>query len=313
MPMNESEGSPIQVRGLRKSYGDLAAVRGVDFEVRSGEVFGLLGPNGAGKTTTVEILEGLRPRTGGDVSVLGFDPESQSKALKDRIGVCLQSTNLPDKIKVKETVDLFSDLYSRSIGRDGLLKQLQLWDKRNSHYAQLSGGQKQRLAIALALINDPQVIFLDEPTSGLDPQARHEIHNLVQALRQNERTILLTTHYIEEAEKLCDRVAIIDEGRIIAMGTPQEIRDKTVGQSIIEIRSEQSMPQESSVSWNGTEKYHFSPDRTTLVVHSVHPARTLVDLVKWLDKNGIELSDVHLKRPSLEDVYIEMTGRSLRD
>jgi ABC-2 type transport system ATP-binding protein len=313
MPIDEKEGSPIRVRGLRKNYGDLAAVRGVDFEVRSGEVFGLLGPNGAGKTTTVEILEGLRPRTGGDVTVLGFDPEYQSKALKDRIGVCLQSTNLPDKIKVKESVDLFSDLYSRSVGRDGLLKQLQLWDKRNSHYAQLSGGQKQRLAIALALINDPQVVFLDEPTSGLDPQARHEIHNLVQDLRQNERTILLTTHYIEEAERLCDRVAIIDEGRIIAMGTPQEIRNKTVGQSIIEIHSEQPMPQESSVSWNGTEKYHFGPGRTSLVVHSAHPARTLVDLVKWLDQNGIELSDVHLKRPSLEDVYIEMTGRSLRD
>jgi ABC-2 type transport system ATP-binding protein len=313
MLTRENEGPPIQVRGLSKNYGELAAVRGVDFEVRSGEVFGLLGPNGAGKTTTVEILEGLRPRTGGEVTVLGYDPEYQSKALKDRIGVCLQSTNLPDKIKVKEAVDLFSDLYSRSIDRNGLLEQLQLRDKRNSHYAQLSGGQKQRLAIALALINDPHVIFLDEPTAGLDPQARHEIHSLVQDLRRNERTILLTTHYIEEAEKLCDRVAIIDEGRIIAKGTPQEIRNKTMGQSIIEIQSEQPMPQTNSVEWNGTEKHHFSSDRKRLVVHSAHPARTLVDLVKWLDQNGIELSDVHLKRPSLEDVYIEMTGRSLRD
>jgi ABC-2 type transport system ATP-binding protein len=304
---------PIQVRGLKKSYGDFPAVRGLSFEVRSGEVFGLLGPNGAGKTTTVEILEGLRPRTGGEVTVLGFDPDYQNKALKDRIGVCLQATNLPDKIRVKEALDLFSDLYSRSIGRDDLLRQLQLWDKRNTHYIQLSGGQKQRLAIALALINDPQVIFLDEPTSGLDPQARHEIHNLVQDLREKQRTILLTTHYIEEAEKLCDRVAIIDEGQIIAMGTPEEIRKKTVGQSIIEIHSEQPMPQESSVPWTKVDKFHFSPDRLNLVVHSAHPARTLVDLVKWLDQNRIELSDVHLKRPSLEDVYIEMTGRSLRD
>ena len=312
--LRENEaGPPIQVRGLQKNYGDLAAVRGVDFEVRSGEVFGLLGPNGAGKTTTVEILEGLRPRTGGEVHVLGYDPEYQSKALKDRIGVCLQSTNLPDKIKVKEAVDLFSALYSRSIGRDGILEQLQLRDKRNSQYAQLSGGQKQRLAIALALINDPQVIFLDEPTAGLDPQARHEIHNLVLELRRSQRTILLTTHYIEEAEKLCDRVAIIDEGRIIAMGTPQEIRNKTVGQSIVEIHSEQPMPPERSTKWKGAEKYHFSPDRMRLVVHSAHPARTLVDLIKWLDHNDIELSDVHIKRPSLEDVYIEMTGRSLRD
>jgi ABC-2 type transport system ATP-binding protein len=304
---------PIQVSGLEKSYGDLHAVRGLSFEVRPGEVFGLLGPNGAGKTTTVEILEGLRPRNGGDVTVLGFDPGYQSKELKDQIGVCLQATNLPDKIRVKEAVDLFSDLYSRSVGRNDLLRQLQLWDKRNSQFAQLSGGQKQRLAIALALINDPQVVFLDEPTSGLDPQARHEIHNLVQDLRQNQRTILLTTHYIEEAEKLCDRVAIIDEGRIIAAGTPQEIRKKTVGQSIIEIHSEKPMPQEEDAAWADTEKFHFGPDGLSLVVHSAHPARTLVDLVKWMDQNGIELSDVHLKRPSLEDVYIEMTGRSLRD
>jgi ABC-2 type transport system ATP-binding protein len=308
-----TDHAPIRVIELTKSYGEVTAVHGIDFEVQPGEVFGLLGPNGAGKTTTVEILEGLRPRSGGAVSVLGFDPGSQSKDLKDRIGVCLQSTNLPDKIKVREAVELFSAIYSRAIECDRILRQLQLWEKRNSHYSQLSGGQKQRLAIALALINDPQVLFLDEPTAGLDPQARHEIHNLVQGLRQEQRTILLTTHYIEEAEKLCDRVAIIDEGRIITMGTPHQIRSQTVGQSIIEIHSEVPMPQESSAPWDGTEKFHFTPDRLRLVVHSALPARTLVDLVKWLDHKGIELSDVHLKRPSLEDVYMELTGRRLRD
>src|SRR5436189_2053048 len=225
----------IQVSALTKDYGDFAAVKGIDFEVRSGEVFGLLGPNGAGKTTTVEILEGLRPRSGGEVSVLGIDPGAQSKQLKDRIGVCLQSTNLPEKIKVGEAIDLFHDFYTRIVDGDGLLKRLSLWEKRDAFYGQLSGGQKQRLALALALLNDPQLLFLDEPSAGLDPQARLEIHELVADLRREQRSILLTTHYIEEAEKLCDRVAIIDEGRIVAIGTPREIQERTLASSIVEV------------------------------------------------------------------------------
>jgi ABC-2 type transport system ATP-binding protein len=300
------------VQGLTKNYGSFAAVRGIDFEVHAGEVFGLLGPNGAGKTTTVEVLEGLRARDGGQVTVLGFDPEVQSRELKDRIGACLQSTNLPDKLRVTEALTLFSDLYSRHQDIDVLLKRLELEDKRNCYYSELSGGQKQRLSLALALINDPQVLFLDEPTSGLDPQARHEIHALIQDLRRDSRTILLTTHYIEEAEKLCDRVAIIDEGRIIAMGTPQEISARTVGRSLIEIHSETGLPSDLP-ELESTEQIAVAPDRRSLVVHSSHPARTLVDLVKWLDQHGVELSDVRLKRPTLEDVFIEMTGRKLRD
>jgi ABC-2 type transport system ATP-binding protein len=306
-------GAPIRVSGLTKSYNGVRAVRGIDFEVHAGEVFGLLGPNGAGKTTTIEILEGLRPRSGGEVSVLGFDPGSQSKELKDRIGVCLQSTNLPDKIKVREAVDLFANLYSRAIEQEGLLQRLQLWEKRDAYYAQLSGGQKQRLALALALLNDPQVLFLDEPSSGLDPQARLKIHSLIQGLRQEKRTILYTTHYIEEAEKLCDRVAIVDQGRIITIGAPKEIKRQTAGKSVIEIHSEQPIPDGTENQWDGADKLVFGPDRRSLTVHSERPARTLVDLIKWLDRHGIELSDVHLKRPSLEDVFIEMTGRSLRD
>ena len=303
---------PISVQGLTKSYGIFEAVRGIDFEVHPGEVFGLLGPNGAGKTTTVEVLEGLRPRNGGDVTVLGFDPEVQNRKLKDRIGACLQSTNLPDKLRVCEALALFSDLYSRHQNADALLARLELGDKRNSFYSELSGGQKQRLALALALINDPQVLFLDEPTAGLDPQARHEIHGLIQDLRRDNRTILLTTHYIEEAEKLCDRVAIIDEGRIIAIGTPQEISDQTVGHSFIQIHSEQDLPSDMP-EFESAEQITVTADRRSLVVHSAHPARTLVDLVKWLDQNGVELSDVRLKRPTLEDAFIEMTGRKLRD
>jgi len=303
---------PIRVHGLLKNYGSFQAVRGVEFEVHPGEVFGLLGPNGAGKTTTVEVLEGLRSRDGGEVTVLGFDPETQSRELKDRIGACLQSTNLPDKIRVGEALRLFSDLYSRHQDSNGLLERLELADKKNRFYSDLSGGQKQRLALALALINDPQVLFLDEPTTGLDPQARHEIHDLIQDLRRDNRTILLTTHYMEEAEKLCDRVAIIDEGRIIAMGTPQEISDRTVGHSLIQIQSEQDLPTDLPKLVSG-EEVTVASDRRSLVVHSARPARTLVDLVKWLDQHGVELSDVRLKRPTLEDVFIEMTGRKLRD
>src|SRR5436305_11062615 len=198
----------ISVRGLWKKYGDFEAVKGIDFEVYSGEVFGLLGPNGAGKTTTVEILEGIRQRSAGDVRVLDYDPDKQKKRLKDRIGVCLQATNLPDKIKVIEALQLFGSLYSRMLNPDDILKRLQLSDKREAFYSTLSGGQKQRLAIALGLINDPSLLFLDEPSTGLDPQVRLEIHSLLAELRAAKRTIVMTTHYIEEAERLCDRGAI---------------------------------------------------------------------------------------------------------
>jgi ABC-2 type transport system ATP-binding protein len=303
----------ISVRGLRKRYGDFDAVNGVDFEVGAGEVFGLLGPNGAGKTTTVEILEGLRPRTGGEVSVLGFDPGVQIGPLKDRIGVCLQATNLPDKIKVREAVRLFASFYSRTSDGDRLLERLQLWEKRYQYYSQLSGGQKQRLAVALALINDPQMLFLDEPTTGLDPQARLEIHGLVKELRHEKRTILMTTHYIEEAEKLCDRVAIIDEGRIIALGTPREIQARTLGHSRIEVLCEQPLAGRDMPPSIDAGKIHLSEDGRMLTVSSSHPARTLVELVKWIDQQGLELADIHLKRPTLEDVFIQLTGKSLRE
>lgn len=304
---------PVQVEGLTKNYGTFPAVKGIDFEVRAGEVFGLLGPNGAGKTTTVEILEGLRPRTGGRVSVLGLDPGLQSKQIKDRIGVCLQFTNLPDKIKVREALELFASFHTRTTSSDELMDRLQLTEKREAFYSQLSGGQKQRLAMALALINDPQVLFLDEPTSGLDPQARLEIHLLIEKLRSQQRTILLTTHYIEEAEKLCDRVAIIDGGKIIAIGTPREIQEKTLGQSVIEIRCDTPIPNVELPQWNHSEKSQISADRKSLSVISTHPARTLVEIVKWIDQQNINLADVHLKRPSLEDVFIELTGRKLRE
>jgi ABC-2 type transport system ATP-binding protein len=310
--MNNSE-FVIYVRGLRKSYGTLEAVKGIDFEVRAGEVFGLLGPNGAGKTTTVEILEGLRPRSSGEVKVLDFDPNRQKKQLKDRIGACLQATNLPDKITVREALDFFGSLYSRRADGDAILARLQLMDKKDAAYATLSGGQKQRLALALALINDPQMLFLDEPTTGLDPQVRLEIRDLIQELRAENRTILMTTHYIEEAERLCDRVAIIDAGLIIAMGTPRELQERSANQSAIEIALSNPLKKTELPAWSESIRSIVSEDRHRITVYSKQPARTLVEMVKWIDGQGLELDDVRLSRPTLEDVFIELTGKKLRD
>jgi ABC-2 type transport system ATP-binding protein len=302
----------IEVSGLHKAYGDFEAVRGIDFEVSEGEIFGLLGPNGAGKTTTVEILEGLRPRSKGQVKVLGFDPEVSKRSLKDRIGVCLQATNLPDKLRVHEALEWFAAFYSRKADCNKLLQRLQLWEKRNEFYSRLSGGQKQRVALALALVNEPNLVFLDEPTTGLDPQVRLEIHSLIEELKANKRTVLLTTHYIEEAERLCDRVAIIDEGKIVALGSPHELQERVFGQSRIEIVTALPMPAELP-TFEAVAKHSLSDDRKTLVVDSTRPARTLPDLIKWIDQKGLELEDIHLKRPTLEDVFIELTGKKLRD
>jgi ABC-2 type transport system ATP-binding protein len=302
----------ISVRGLRKTYGEVEAIRGVDFEIQSGEVFGLLGPNGAGKTSTVEILEGLRPRTGGDVSVLGFDPDKQKEKLKDRIGVCLQATNLPDKMRVHEALELFASFYTRNVNPNELLRRLQLQEKHDAYYTTLSGGQKQRLALALALLNDPVLLFLDEPTTGLDPQVRAEIHLLLEELRNEKRTILLTTHYIEEAERLCDRVAIIDQGKIIALDTPRNLQQQSKAASSIVITCNRPIPKDHP-QWPETLNTQTDSSGRTLTVVSRRPAATLVELIKWIDQQGLELMDVSLKQPTLEDVFIEMTGRRLRD
>jgi ABC-2 type transport system ATP-binding protein len=303
----------IQVQSLQKSYGKVEAVKGVDFQVDAGEVFGLLGPNGAGKTSTIEILEGLRPRTGGQATVLGFDPDRQTQQLKDRIGVCLQATNLPAKIRTQEALELFGSFYSRSLSSELLLKRLQLWDKRAAYYETLSGGQKQRLALALALVNDPQLLFLDEPTTGLDPQIRLEIHKLIEEMKEEKRTVVLTTHYIEEAERLCDRVAIIDEGKIVAMGTPRELQQKSRMQSRIDIVTAQPLDSHALPQWPEALETLLADDKRSLTVYSSRPARTLFEIMKWLDQQGLQLEDVHLKRPTLEDVFVELTGKKLRD
>ena len=230
-------GQPIiQVENLYKNYGAVEAVRGVSFAVEEGEVFGLLGPNGAGKTSTVEILEGMRTADRGLARVCGLDPEKSGREFKEKIGAVLQSTALPDKLRVKEAIELFARFYRHHADTDKLLKRFQLNEKRTAFYSQLSGGQKQRLALAMALVNDPEVVFLDEPTAGLDPQVRREIYDIIEELKRDKKTVLLTTHYIEEAERLCDRVAIVDHGQVIALGTPRELKHSSAGKTRIEVR-----------------------------------------------------------------------------
>jgi ABC-2 type transport system ATP-binding protein len=301
----------IQVVNLTKHYGPVQALRGVSFEVEEGEVFGLLGPNGAGKTSTVEILEGLRPADGGIVSVCGLDPQSSGSDFKQEIGAVLQATALPDKLRVGEAVSMFASFYKRRRDPAALLKRFGLEEKRNTFYSQLSGGQKQRLALAMSLVNEPRVLFLDEPTAGLDPQVRREIYTIIEELKKERKTILLTTHYIEEAEKLCDRVAIVDQGRVVTQGTPRELKQRSAGTTRIELRLARPESEAALQQLEGVADCHASDG--AYIVHSTRVPATIVSLVKYLEAQGNELSSLDIAAPSLEDVFLELTGRSLRD
>ncbi len=301
----------IEVENLTKRYGEVQAVRGVSFAVQEGEVFGLLGPNGAGKTTTVEILEGLRSPDGGSVAVCGLVPERAGHAYKQEMGAVLQSTALPDKMRVFEALKLFASFYDRRRDPSDLLRRFGLEEKRNAFYSQLSGGQKQRLALALALVNEPRVVFLDEPTAGLDPQVRREIYDIIEELRSEKKTILLTTHYIEEAERLCDRVAIIDHGRVIAMGTPRELKQRSAGTTRIEVRLARPAADSALRSLDGVAD--CIEVEGAYALHSSNVPQTIVALVKHLEANGNELAGLEIATPSLEDVFLELTGRRLRD
>jgi ABC-2 type transport system ATP-binding protein len=301
----------LQVENLEKRYEDVHAVRGVSFSVQEGEVFGLLGPNGAGKTSTIEVLEGLRVPDGGRVSVCGFDPQKNPNELKHEIGAALQSTSLPDKIRVTEAVRLFASFYQRRRKPEELLKRFGLEEKRNAFYSQLSGGQKQRLALAIALVNDPKVLFLDEPTAGLDPQVRREIYDIIEELKAQKKTIVLTTHYIEEAERLCDRVAIVDHGKVIAEGTPRELKQRSADTTRVEVRLAKPTANGSLKSLDGVVDAREVDG--AYVLHCQRTAPAIVSLVKHLDAEQNELVSLEIATPSLEDVFIELTGRRLRD
>ncbi|HET7841727.1 MAG TPA: ABC transporter ATP-binding protein [Terriglobia bacterium] len=301
----------VHAEGLEKSYGAVRALRGVTFEIQKGEVFGLLGPNGAGKTTTIEILEGLRQPDSGTVRVCGMDPARESAELKQKIGAQLQATVLPDKIRVEEALALFHSFYSRSVQVATLLERFGLTEKRRTFYEHLSGGQKQRLALALGLVNDPELVLLDEPTVGLDASVRRDIYALVEQFRAEGRTVLLTTHYIEEAERLCDRVAIMDLGRVVALGTPRELVERSGQGTRLEVRLAQPVTVDELKHLDGvldcrvTDGLYF--------VHAQPAAKAIVALIRFLETQNNTLLDLHISQPSLEDVFVEMTGRRLSD
>jgi ABC-2 type transport system ATP-binding protein len=304
-------GATIEVNNLTKRYGDVEALRGVSFAVDEGEVFGLLGPNGAGKTSTVEILEGLRTPDGGSVSVCGLDPQTSGAEFKYAIGAALQATALPDKMRVHEALDLFGSFYPKRRGTQELLGRFGLEEKRNAFYSQLSGGQKQRLALAMALVNDPRVVFLDEPTAGLDPQVRREIYDIIEELKKGKKTVLITTHYIEEAERLCDRVAIVDHGKVIALGTPRELKQRSAAVTRITVRMAKPETNGALSKLEGVAECRTEAD--DYLLYSTRVPRTIVALVKHLEEQNNELVSLEISTPTLEDIFLELTGRRLRD
>jgi ABC-2 type transport system ATP-binding protein len=301
----------IRVRGLVKRYGDVKAVDGIDFDVAAGEVFGLLGPNGAGKTTTVEILEGLRAPDGGQATVLGVDVAVGADSLKPRIGVSLQTAALYPKLTVVEVIDLFRSFYARSLPTADLVEMLGLGERKDARTKDLSGGQRQRLAVALALVNDPEIVFLDEPTTGLDPAARRSLWDLIKGLKARGRSVLLTTHYMEEAEILCDRLAIMDHGHILEMGTVDELiskrfQERAVRFDVIEGIEDGELAGRAAVS-------SVKHDEEAVLLYSRDVASTVGALLAMTEARGVEPHNLGIRRATLEDVFLDLTGRALRD
>jgi ABC-2 type transport system ATP-binding protein len=303
--------SVIQVSGVRKTYGPTVAVDGVSFEVNDGEIFGLIGPNGAGKTTTMECIEGLRTPDRGTISVLGLDPFRDIYKLQERIGVQLQAAQLQKRIKVWEAVDLWASLYQKeAIDGENLLKQLGLADKRSAWFMNLSGGQKQRLFIALALINDPEVVFLDELTTGLDPQSRRTIWDLVRGIRERGKTVFLTTHLMEEAERLCDRVAIIEHGRIIDIDRPERLVDRHCPERTVVLATDDAVAEERFRAVPRVEAVLCNDGRFTIRGRGDD---FVTEVIRCLSENRIRVRDFRTILPNLEDVFLKLTGHSIRD
>ncbi|HEV8265555.1 MAG TPA: ABC transporter ATP-binding protein [Gemmatimonadales bacterium] len=302
-----------------KRYGDVIAVAGLDLSVAAGECFGLLGPNGAGKTTTIEILEGLTPPDGGEVEVLGETwregEGALTRALRERLGIQLQETQLADKLTVAETVALFRSFFRRSHTVDEVLAQVELEEKRGARVSSLSGGQKQRLAVACALVSRPELLFLDEPTTGLDPQSRRQLWDIIGRFRAAGGTVLLTTHYMEEAERLCDRVAIMDHGKVIALGTPRELIASLGADHVVEFAVAGGAGQDGLVeavaALPGVKAVRAGADRISLTVAEVH--RALPALLALLQRRGAELALLTTHHATLDDVFVALAGRQLRD
>ena len=301
----------IRVRGLVKRYGEVKAVDGIDFDVAPGEVFGLLGPNGAGKTTTVEILEGLRAPDGGQAIVLGVDVAKGADSLKPRIGVSLQTASLYPKLTVVEVLDLFRSFYATSRPTAELIEMLELGERKDARTKDLSGGQRQRLSVALALVNDPELIFLDEPTTGLDPAARRSLWELVRGLKARGRSVLLTTHYMEEAEVLCDRLAIMDHGHILEMGTVDELISKRFKERAVRFDRIDGIGDEELAALSAVTSVKHDED--AILLYSRDVAATVGALLTMTESRGIEPQNLGIRRATLEDVFLDLTGRALRD
>jgi ABC-2 type transport system ATP-binding protein len=305
----------IQCRDLRKTYdGKVEAVRGLNLEIQTGECFGLLGPNGAGKTTTIEILEGLLEPTSGQVSILGDSWRENEREMREWLGISLQETRLSEKLTVRETIELFASFYRQPRSSEEVLQQLQLTEKADSWVGKLSGGQRQRLAVATALVCNPKILFLDEPTTGLDPQSRRQLWDIIRAFQRDGGTVLLTTHYMDEAERLCDRLAIVDHGQIIAEGSPADLIERLGGHHVVEFSVSGGSDGASLQAWNGLPSVESVREDEGLVALNVkQPHLTIPALLDAIDKQGSRLQHLTTRQASLEDVFVRLTGRHLRE
>jgi ABC-2 type transport system ATP-binding protein len=313
---------PLRVRQLRKRYADVVAVDGLDLDVAAGECFGLLGPNGAGKTTTIEICEGLNTADEGEVVVLGRDWRRNEKELRELLGIQLQETQLAEKLTVEETIRLFRSFYAKGRPVSDVIDLVQLGEKRAARVGKLSGGQKQRLALACAIVGDPELLFLDEPTTGLDPQSRRQMWELVEDFKSTGRTIVLTTHYMEEAERLCDRVAIMDHGKIIAIGTPRELIGSLGAEHVVEFALAPGGHADSVSELDGfgtltgvsaARKVNGTDGRVAFELRVSEAHRAVPALLAELSRRGLELAELRTHSATLEDVFVALTGRQLRD
>ncbi|HSG81221.1 MAG TPA: ATP-binding cassette domain-containing protein [Gemmatimonadota bacterium] len=311
--MSATRDAAVRCVGLKKSYGDVVAVDGLDIEVYVGECFGLLGPNGAGKTTTVEMLEGLLEPDAGELEVLGMRWGDNDRALRQRLGVQLQETQLAEKLTVEETLTLFRSFYDRGYTPGEVMRIVELEEKRSAWVSRLSGGQQQRLAVACALISEPELLFLDEPTTGLDPQSRRQLWDLVLGYKAAGRTVLLTTHYMEEAHRLCDRVAVVDHGKVIALGTPDQLIAALGAKHVVEIalQTGHAEPDDWLSRLPGVQDVRHEGQGILLTVSEVH--RTVPALLAALKDRRLELARLTTHHATLEDVFVSLTGRHLRD
>lgn len=303
----------VQVEGLRKVYGATVAVDEVSFQVREGEIFGMVGPNGAGKTTTIECLEGLRRPDQGTVRVLGLDPQRDGQTLRERTGMQLQQSNLPDRMRVWEALEVYASFYPKAADWNRLLSQLGLEEKRNAPFSKLSGGQKQRLFIALALLPDPQLIFLDELTTGLDPQARHAIWDLVRDVRAKGKTVVLTTHFMEEAERLCDRIAILDHGRIVALDTPAALVHGLDAEERVVFSLDGGLSPALEEALSRAGRLEVQGERVTVHSRDARKVSLVGEVVSLLTEQGAPFRDLRTEQPNLEDVFLSLTGREMRE